>query len=206
MAATKRRRICFVTGTRAEFGLMRTTLAAIRAHPSLQLQIVVTGMHLDRAHGRSLDAIRAEGWRVEGVVPWPRSTSPAGTARSTGLATAGIAQTLERLRSDVVLVVGDRVEAFAAAAAGHLSGRAVAHVHGGDRALGQVDDSLRHAITKLSHVHLPATKASAARIIRLGEDRWRVHRVGTPGLDGITTSAPDRSALRESFPDVIPRR
>ncbi len=105
---------------------------------------------------------------------------------------AGIAAALEELDSDIVLVVGDRVEAFAAAAAGHISGRAVAHVHGGDRAAGQVDDALRHAITKLSHIHFPATAQSALRLLKLGEDPWRIKRVGSPGIDGITREAATR--------------
>jgi UDP-hydrolysing UDP-N-acetyl-D-glucosamine 2-epimerase len=201
-----RRRICFVTGTRAEFGLMRTTLHAIQQHPSLELQLLVTGMHLDRAHGRSVDAIRKEGWRVDATVPWPRSTTPAASATSTGKAIAGIAKAFERLQSDVVLVVGDRVEAFAAAAAGHVGGRVVAHVHGGDRALGQVDDSLRHAITKLAHVHFPATKLSAERLIKLGEDRWRVRRVGSPGVDGIREAAASPRDVAEAFPDLRRRQ
>jgi UDP-hydrolysing UDP-N-acetyl-D-glucosamine 2-epimerase len=202
----RRRRICFVTGTRAEFGLMRTTLRAIQAHPSLELQLLVTGMHLDRAHGRSIDGIRKEGWRVDATVPWPRSTTPAANAASTGAAIAGIAKSLERLQSDVVLVVGDRVEAFAAAAAGHVGGRIVAHVHGGDRALGQVDDSLRHAITKLAHVHFPATVESAARLIKLGEGRWRVRRVGSPGVDGIRDAAATPREVADAFPEVERQR
>ena len=115
-----RLRVCFVTGTRAEFGLMRTTLSAIRAHPELQLQIVCTGMHLDPSHGRSIDAIRADGWEVDAVVPWQKrgrcnGVCPAANAAATGHAMAGLAEAYERLGSDVVLVVGDRVEAFAAA-------------------------------------------------------------------------------------------
>jgi UDP-hydrolysing UDP-N-acetyl-D-glucosamine 2-epimerase len=179
------RNVCFVTGTRAEFGLMRSTLVALRDHPRLRLQVVATGMHLSRPHGRTIDTIRADGWTVDATVPWP--TGDLGV--QTGRATAGIAAAIGRLGSDVVLVVGDRVEAFAAATAGHLSGRIVAHVHGGDRALGQVDDALRHAITKLAHVHFPATAASAERLLKLGEDRWRIHRVGSPGIDGITQLA-----------------
>ncbi len=167
---------------------MRSTLLAIRQHPLLKLQIIVTGMHLSARHGRSLRAIEADGWTVDATVPW--ATGDAGqNAVATGRALAGIASQLEQLQSDMVLVVGDRVEAFAAAAAGHISGRIVAHVHGGDRALGQVDDSLRHAITKLAHIHFPATVASAQRILKLGEDRWRVHRVGSPGIDGIRMQA-----------------
>jgi UDP-hydrolysing UDP-N-acetyl-D-glucosamine 2-epimerase len=147
-------------------------------------------MHLDRAHGRTIDQIRREGWRVDATVPWRGAKATLGVlARETGRATAGLAEAFEKLGPDIVMVVGDRVEAFAAATAGHLSGRVVAHVHGGDRALGQVDDALRHAITKLAHVHFAATAGSAQRIVKLGEDPWRVHQVGSPGVDGITTDA-----------------
>ena len=181
----QRRRVCFVTGTRAEFGLMRSTLEAIRAHAKLKLQLVVTGMHLDPTRGGSVDQIRAKGWTIDRVVPWPAPAFEADNAIQTGEAMAGIARAVSELESQIVLIVGDRVEAFAAASAAHIAGRVVAHVHGGDRALGQVDDSLRHAITKLAHVHFPATKHSAARIARLGEDKWRIHQVGSPGLDDL---------------------
>jgi UDP-hydrolysing UDP-N-acetyl-D-glucosamine 2-epimerase len=203
-----RLRVCFVTGTRAEFGLMRTTLAAIRGHPKLQLQIVCTGMHLDPAHGRSIDTIRAEGWKVDAVVPWRKRgrNSSDGNAAATGYAMAGLAEAYERLRTDVVLVVGDRVEAFAAAAAAHVARRFLAHVHGGDRALGQVDDSLRHAITKLANLHFPATTGAEERIRRLGEDPRTIHRVGSPGIDGIRGIAASTRALRQTFPGLKPGR
>lgn len=179
---------------------MQSTLRAVGAGDGLQLQLVVTGMHLQVAHGRSIDLIRRQGWKVDAVVPWGGAGKSSLLARDTGLATAGLAGVLARLKSDVVLVVGDRVEAFAAASAGHLSRLIVAHVHGGDRAEGQIDDSLRHAITKLSHVHFPATAASAERILKLGEDRWRIHQVGSPGLDQIASDAAGRSELAAQFP------
>jgi UDP-hydrolysing UDP-N-acetyl-D-glucosamine 2-epimerase len=188
-----KRRVCFVTGTRAEFGLMRRALIAIRDHPKLTLQTVATGMHLDRRRGRSLDLIARDGFRVDRVVGWKTSDDPDGTAVATGRATGALAAVFGELRSDIVLIAGDRVEAFAAASAAHISGRIVAHVHGGDRALGIVDDSLRHAITKLAHLHFPATKLAAQRIRRMGEDGWRVHRVGSPGIDGF-----DRDAVSSS--------
>jgi UDP-hydrolysing UDP-N-acetyl-D-glucosamine 2-epimerase len=200
MRRNSRRRICFVTGTRAEFGLMSSVLRAIRASKNLQLQIVATGMHLDRSRGRTALEIQQQGWKIDRIVPWKRSITETSIAQSTGLAIAGLAQAYESLRSDIILVVGDRVEAFAAASAAHISGRVVAHVHGGDRALGQVDDSLRHAITKLAHVHFPATKQSERRIARLGEDRWRIHRVGSPGIDGILkVAAPDATLPPRTF-------
>jgi UDP-N-acetylglucosamine 2-epimerase (non-hydrolysing)/GDP/UDP-N,N'-diacetylbacillosamine 2-epimerase (hydrolysing) len=182
---------------------MRSTLQAINNHPGLRLQIAATGMHLDRRLGYSLDTIRQEGWTVDAVVPWPAASDSAGQtalARATGRAIAGMADAFESLKSDIVLVVGDRVEAFAAASAAHLSGRLVAHVHGGDRALGQVDDALRHAITKLAHIHFPATAESADRIARLGEDPWRIHRVGSPGVDGIKETALSRAELLQHPP------
>jgi len=182
---------------------MRSTLRAIQSHRDLQLQLVVTGMHLDRKHGRSLDAIRREGWVIDATVPW-RATSndPDATAAATGDAIAGLARTFSKLSPDVVLVCGDRVEAFAAAAAGHVGQRVVAHVHGGDKAQGQVDDSLRHAITKLAHLHLAATKQSAARIRKLGEDASRIHVVGAPGLDGILDEPLTLMELRAIVPDL----
>lgn len=186
---------------------MRSTLQAIRAEPSLELQLIVTGMHLDRRHGRSLDAIRAEGWTVDAVVPWKADRDGSSLhAAQTGLAIAKLSDAFAQLKTDIVLVVGDRVEAFAAASAGHLSRRIVAHVHGGDRAAGEIDDSLRHAITKLSHLHFPATKQSAERLRRLGEDKFRIHRVGSPGIDGIVKAAASRSELRALFPAAEPRR
>ena len=197
---TPPRRICFVTGTRAEFGLMSSTLRAIQAIDAVQLQLVVTGMHLHPKHGQSIRQIQNEGWKVDAVVPWEAvANTPAMVASEAGRAMAGLAEVLDRLDSEIVLVVGDRAEAFAAASAGHIGGRIVAHVHGGDRALGQVDDSLRHAITKLAHLHFPATAQSAERIRKLGEDRWRVHRVGSPGIDGIIQSATPRALMFKRY-------
>ena len=197
-----------MTGTRAEFGLMLTTLASIRRQPALELQIVATGMHLDPRHGDALGAIRREGFRLNAVVRWPASSgrSPSTNAINTGSAIAALAATFRRLRSDIVLVVGDRVEAFAAAAAAHLSHVLVAHVHGGDRALGQIDDSLRHAITKLAHVHFAATRESARRIHRLGEAESRIFCVGSPGNDCIRELAAPRQQIAALFPRVAPSR
>ncbi|MCY2953175.1 MAG: UDP-N-acetylglucosamine 2-epimerase [Planctomycetota bacterium] len=207
-ATTTKPRICFVTGTRAEFGLMRTVLHAIQQHPKLRLQIVATGMHLDNMHGDGLAAIRADGFNIDAVVAWPPESrnTPAINAANTGHAIAKLAQTFDQLNTDVVLVVGDRVEAFAAAAAAHLSHRVVAHIHGGDRALGQIDDSLRHAITKLAHLHFPATLQSAQRIQRLGEDPRTIHRVGSPGNDDILRSAAKWPQLHRSFAALHRRR
>ncbi|MBV8781826.1 MAG: UDP-N-acetylglucosamine 2-epimerase, partial [Phycisphaerae bacterium] len=192
----QRRRITYITGTRAEFGLMRSTLAAIREHPKLELRLIATGMHLDRRHGDGLRAMREAGFRADAIVAWQPADSDSSTlATETGEGMSGIADVLAEFKTDVVLVVGDRVEAFAGAAAGFIGGYIVAHVHGGDRAAGQVDDSLRHAISKIAHVHFPATALSRKRLIRMGEDQWRIHMCGAPGIDGIVEAASDRVGL-----------
>lgn len=197
-------KVCFVTGTRAEFGLMDSVLQAIRDHPGLKLQLVVTGMHLHARYGRSINAIERSGWKIDAVVPWKVADDPAEQARQTGLAMARLADVFRRLDSDVVLIVGDRVEAFAAAAAAHICQKLLAHVHGGDRAPGQIDDSLRHAITKLAHLHFAATPQSEKRLLKLGEDRFRIYRVGSPGIDGITRQANDD--VLQTFPRLHQRR
>jgi GDP/UDP-N,N'-diacetylbacillosamine 2-epimerase (hydrolysing) len=199
---SSRRRICFVTGTRAEFGLMESALRAIQKNRRLQLQIIATGMHLDPKHGRTIGRIAAEGWRVDAAIPWRGRNR----AIATGEAIAALARAFVRLRPDVVLIVGDRVEALAATTAAHLCDVVVAHVHGGDRAMGQMDDSLRHAISKLAHVHFPATAESTDRLAKMGEERWRIHRVGSPGIDGIQDTADPSLQIRKLFPGVRPRQ
>lgn len=206
MTGSRRRTVCFVTGTRADFGLMVRTLRAIDAHPRLRLRVVATGMHLDESRGNSISAIKQSGFDVAATVPWPVAGTAAGTAAATGQAMAGLADRYRQLKADVVLVVGDRVEAFAAAAAAHVAGLCVAHIHGGDRAPGVIDDSLRHAVSKLSHVHFPATAESARRIRRLGEDAWRIHQVGSPGIDSITDDALPLKAVCDEVGQLTYRR
>ncbi len=199
MTRPARRRICVVTGTRAEYGLLRTVMRAIDRHPRLELQLIVTGMHLLRRFGHTVDAIRADGWRIDAMVRMQSGRDDAiAEAEAAGRGIQGIARALRRLRSDVVLVTGDRVEAFAGAAAGACARRCVAHIHGGDRAPGDVDDLLRHAITKLAHVHFVATDDAARRVRRLGEEPGRIFRVGAPGLDEIRAiRRPSAARLRE---------
>lgn len=187
---------------------MESTLRAIEAHPKLELQLVVTGMHLDPAYGKPMAAIEASGIPCTASFPWlaDGNPSPQKTADATGASVSAFSVLFADFSPDIVMLVGDRVEAFAAASAAHISHIPVAHVHGGDRALGQIDDSLRHAITKLSHLHLPATRASARRIEKLGEDKWRIKLVGSPGIDGITANVTDFSVLANEVPNLHPQR
>ncbi len=179
------RRIAVVTGSRADFGLLRSTMEAISSTPGLKLQVVVAGAHLLPPH-ETIEEVRAD-FHVDAVVEMQHAGQIGRTAdaTATGRGMVGFTATFDRLESDVVLVLGDRIEAFAAAASAGIGGRLVAHVHGGDRAEGVADESMRHAITKLSHLHFAATAASGARLRGLGEPGESVHVVGSPAVDGL---------------------
>lgn len=193
-----RRRVVVITGTRAEYGLLRSTMTAIDKHPRLELRVVVTGMHLLKKFGATAGAIERDCWKIAAKVPMQRGDDSR-LDQADGLARGikGIAEYLERSRADLVLVLGDRIEAMAGALAATMTGRCVAHIHGGDVAPGDVDDLLRHSITKLAHIHLAATHAASARIIRLGERPENVHVVGAPGLDDLYAVAGEVGDDRE---------
>lgn len=197
-ARNHKRRIAVVTGTRADYGLLRSTMAAIQTHRDLQLQVIVTGMHLLRKFGHTVDRIVQDGWRPAAVVKMQAGDdSPLDQAEGLSRGVSGIARFLEQGKTDIVVVLGDRIEALAGALAAVTTGRIVAHIHGGDIAPGDFDDSVRHAITKLSHVHLAATRAAARRIIRMGEPIRRVHWVGAPGLDRLTELLDEQAATKK---------
>ena len=182
----KRKRVAVITGTRAEYGLLRSVMQAINRERRLELQTVVTGIHLLREFGHTVDTIARDGWHIDARVPMQRGRDePLDQARGLARGVDGIARFLEKANTDVVLVLGDRIEAMAGALAAVTTGRTLAHIHGGDVATGDFDDGLRHAITKLAHVHFAATKQSGRRIVRLGERPENVHVVGAPGLDRL---------------------
>lgn len=184
-ARTGSRRIAYVSGTRADFGLMRAALAAIHSTPGLELGIVVTGMHLAPKFGATVVDIETAGFPIVARVPVDLAASTAlSTARSVGVMTQGIAEALAAWRADVVLLLGDRGEMLAGATAAVYLGLPVVHLHGGERS-GTVDEPVRHAISKLATCHLVATQESHGRLLRMGESEARIEVVGAPGLDDI---------------------
>jgi len=161
-------------------------MRAIQNHPILQLQVIATGMHLLQRFGRTERQISADGFRLDGCVSMQTGNDdPLDQAYGLGRGVEGIARVLQKLQSDIVLVLGDRIEAMAGALAAVTTGRQLAHIHGGDVAPGDFDESLRDSITKLADIHFPATKKSARRILAMGELRGNVFIVGAPGLDDI---------------------
>jgi GDP/UDP-N,N'-diacetylbacillosamine 2-epimerase (hydrolysing) len=182
----RHRRVAVITGTRAEYGVLRSVMQAIDGEPSLSLQVVVTGAHLLRKFGHTVDEVEGDGWPIAARIPMQAGTDhPLDQAQGLARGVAGIARFLERAATDIVVVLGDRIEALAGALAAVTTGRVLAHIHGGDVAPGDFDDGLRHAITKLAHVHFAATRRAARRIIRMGERPEHVYVVGAPGLDRL---------------------
>lgn len=182
-----RRKICIVTGSRAEYGLQRWLAKAIQSDDSLELQILATGMHLAFEYGRTINEIYADGFAVDAIVESQlASDSTVGMAKSMGLGLIGCADAFQRLQPDIVVLLGDRYEILAAAQAAALMGIPVAHISGGEVTEGAVDDWIRHAISKASWWHFVATEEYRQRVIQLGESPERVFNTGDPGLDSIS--------------------
>ncbi|MDF2559715.1 MAG: hypothetical protein K0R99_1161 [Microbacterium sp.] len=180
------RRIAVLTGTRADYGLLRGLLRAIDADPDLELQIIATGTHLLDAFGRTETEIVADGFRVAASVPiWSATDSALGVAADVGAALPIFAEALATLDPDVLVVLGDRLEAFAATTAATILSVPVAHIHGGELTEGAMDDALRHSITKMAYLHFTSTEDHRRRVIQLGEDPDRVSFHGAPIVDAL---------------------
>lgn len=181
-----RRRICVVTGSRAEYGLLYWVLHDLHGQPEVELQLVVTGMHLSHEFGLTVREIESDPWpitrRVDMLVA---GDSASATAKSIGLGVIGFAEVFEQLRPDIVVVLGDRFEILAAAQGALVQNVFLAHICGGDTTEGAFDEAMRHAITKMAHLHFVTNELSARRVRQLGEDPGSVHVVGNPGLDHL---------------------
>lgn len=180
-----KRKICVVVASRANYGRIKTMMQAVKEHPDLELQLVVSASALLYRFGQAIDIIRQDGFEPDATVYIVLDgENPTTMAKSTGLAIIELATAFERLKPDVVLTVADRYETLATAVAGSYMNIPVAHTQGGEVS-GSIDESVRHAITKLAHIHFPATKKAAEHVIRMGEDPERVFVTGCPSLDII---------------------
>jgi len=194
--ARVRKKIAYLTGTRADYGLMRSTLKSIQDNEKLALSVIVTGMHLSREFGFTIGEITKDGLPVSMKLPTlMQEDTPAGMVRSFAKCTKLLADAFEELRPDIVLLLGDRWEMLAAAIAASYMNIVVAHVHGGE-VTGSIDEPNRHAITKFAHIHLAATRTHAMNLMRMGEQRERIRVVGSPNLDDIRNKA-------YTSPDII---
>ena len=181
-----KRTICVVTGSRADYGLLFWVMKGIQQDPALALQVAVTGMHLAPEFGMTQRTIEADGFAISARVDSLLSgDSPAAVTKSIGLGVIGFADAFERLHPELIVLLGDRFEILAAAQAALMAKIPVAHIAGGDITEGALDDAVRHAITKLAHLHFVTNAAAAARVRQLGEDPRCVFDVGSPGLDTL---------------------
>ncbi|MED0703010.1 MULTISPECIES: UDP-N-acetylglucosamine 2-epimerase [Aeribacillus] len=196
----KVKKIVVVTGTRADYGIYVPLLKKIEKDPVLELGLIVTGMHLSPIYGYTINEIKADKYKIIGTIDiLLQGSTSANMARSIGLGIIGMTQVLETNQPDLLFVLGDRGEMLAAAiAASHLN-IPVAHLHGGEVS-GSIDESVRHAISKLSHIHFPATAKSAERLKKMGEDEWRIHQVGALRLDTILkANLPSFEEVRDKY-------
>ena len=194
-------KICVITGTRAEYGLLRWVMDGIQKSSKLELQIIATGMHLSPEFGLTYREIEKDGFRINKKVEMlVSSDTKVSLAKSMGLGMIGLAEAFEELKPDLILVLGDRFEIFSAVAAGMVARIPVVHLHGGEATEGLIDESIRHSVTKMSHLHFVAAEEYRNRVIQLGEEPDRVFLVGGLGIDSIVKmNLLARSELEESL-------
>lgn len=180
------KKIAVVTGTRAEYGLLYWTMKEIENDPELKLQLLVTGMHLSPEFGLTVQEIEKDGFRIEEKIEILLSSDTGqGVAKAIGLGVIGFAQAFARLNPDILVILGDRFEIFAAATAAMVMNIPIAHIGGGESTEGAIDEQIRHAITRMAHIHFTSCDYYAERIKKMGEEEWRIFNVGAPGLENI---------------------
>lgn len=180
------RKICVVTATRAEYGLLKCLLDDIKTDKQLKLQLIVTGTHLSPEFGQTNKQIEADGFKVDKKVEILLSSDTSvGVTKSMGLALISFGEAFDELKPDIVLVLGDRYELIPIVAAANMARVPVAHLNGGELTEGAIDESIRHAVTKLSHLHFTAIEEYSKRVIQMGEQPDRVFTVGEVGLDNL---------------------
>lgn len=180
------RRICVVTGSRAEYGLLSVVMKAIRNEPAFTLQVIATGMHLSPEFGLTYREIEKDGFTINAKVEMLLSSdTPVGIAKSIGIGIGGIADAFSFLKPDLLVVLGDRFEILAAVESALVARIPVAHIAGGDTTEGAFDEAIRHSITKMSHLHFVTNERAAKRVRQLGENPDHIFTVGSPGIDQI---------------------
>ena len=180
------RKICVITSSRADYGLLKPFLDELRICETIELQLIVTGSHLSPEFGHTYKEIENDGFAINGKIEILLSSdAPVGISKTMGLALISFAEEFDKLKPDIVVVMGDRYEIFSAVAAAHVNLLPVAHISGGEVTEGVIDDAFRHSITKMSHLHFTATEEYRRRVIQLGENPDSVFSVGETGLDNI---------------------
>jgi len=201
-------RVCIVTGSRSEYGLMRWVLEGLRDDPAFQVQLIATGSHFSVEHGETWREIVADGFVLDATIPLSLATgTPTALAAAVGDLTGRLTAVLERLQPDLVMVMGDRYELLGVITACILLTLPIAHVSGGELTEGVIDEQVRHAVTKAAHLHCVAHPVFGARVAQMGEEAWRICVCGEPGLDGLhrlELPTPEAFAADLGFPPGAP--
>lgn len=195
------KKICIVTATRAEYGLLKPLIKKISRANNLELQLVVTGMHLSTEFGLTYQEIEEDGYPIKAKIEMLLSSdTPAGITKSMGVALIGFADYFSENQPDMVIILGDRYEMLAVASSAMIARIPIAHIHGGELTEGAIDESIRHSITKMSHLHFTATEEYRKRVIQLGEQPRTVFNVGALGIENVKTAKLlDRKELENSL-------
>lgn len=197
------RKVAVLSVARSDYGILRPVLRDLNARETIDVDLIVTGMHLDPRFGNTVDEIRADDQPIAFTVDTGRiADDPTDITASMGREIEGLSSVFAQSRPDILVILGDRFEMLAGAVAALPFNIAIAHIHGGEASFGAIDDAMRHAITKLSHLHFPATQAYADRIRQMGEEADRITVGGAPGLDNILTldrPSPEEVAARFGF-------
>ena len=183
-----KKKVCIVTGSRAEYGILKILIQKVIESEKLELIFLVTGMHLLNKYGNSIEIIKRDGFSITKIIPMydESDISEITLGKAVGKAIINFTKTLDEIKPDILIVFGDRYEPLAAVIAASTLFIPIGHIHGGDNVFeGQIDKNIRHTITKFSHIHFPATLKSYKRIKMLGEEEWRIHMVGSPSIDMI---------------------
>jgi len=175
-----------ITGIRSEYDIMSSVFRAIEDNPDLDLKLIVTGAHLSDAFGHTIDEIHADGFVIaDEIESLLNGDQLSFRVKGLSIQLQGLVQAVTRIKPDIMIVLGDREEAMTTALVGAYMNIPVAHIAGGDRVIGNVDDQVRHAVTKLAHIHFTTNQESYERIVRLGEQEFRIYNIGNPGLDRL---------------------
>lgn len=201
-----KRKICIVTGTRADWGLLSPVAQELNRRSDVELQIIATNMHLSEKYGSTWHEIENDGLHITRMVPMAvEGDGAASTVNAMSQCMSGMAQVFDELRPHLLLILGDRYEMLAVASTALIFGIPIAHIAGGAVSQGAYDESIRHSITKMSHIHLTETEAYRRRVIQLGENPARVHNVGAMGVYNIThMQYPSREELEQELGTSIP--
>mgnify|MGYP001439104947 CR=1 FL=1 len=197
----KKRLVLAVTGIRSEYDILSSVFHSIDKHPELDLNVAVTGAHLSENYGNTIDEIEKDGFKiVDRIESLLSGNAESLRVKGLGIQLQGLVQTVLRIKPDFLLVLGDREESISTALISTYMNIPLIHISGGDRVVGNIDDQIRHSVTKLAHIHLTTNIESKKRVIMLGEQKFRVHNVGNPGLDRlIKTKKLSRSELSKSL-------